>query len=48
MYGCLHFVTGAALADPDDAVAGFLSGVENSDDVAGAKFGIEAEEERST
>jgi hypothetical protein len=44
----LHFVTGAALADPDDSVAGLLAGVEDSDHVAGAKFGIKAGEERST
>ncbi len=48
MNGGLHFVTGATLADPDDAVAGLPASVEDSDHVAGAKFGIEAGEERST
>ena len=48
MDGCLDFQAVSAFADPDYAVAGFFSVVENSDDVAGAEIGMQSREQRAT
>ena len=48
MDGCLDFQAVSAFADPDYAIAGIFSVVENSDDVAGAEIGMQSREQRAT
>lgn len=43
--GGLHFQAVVAFADPDYTVTGFLAGIENADDVAGAEIGVQALEQ---
>lgn len=42
MDGGLHFEAVSALAYPHYAVTGFLSGIENSDDIAGSEIGVQS------
>lgn len=43
--GDLHFVAALVVASPDYAVAGFFAGIQDSDDIAGSEFYVEAGEQ---